>query len=112
MLLVAKERSRVGGVPKVVAVGALHVHWRSAQIVALALCREPLEELPRHQPLAVTHSNDLGSLDPLDCRRVSVRDLAASDDGNFKQCVAAPGSSGSNGSVPPPSAPSVSTRGA
>ena len=83
-----------------------------AHIVKIASDREPLEELLGHQPLPITDSNDLASLDPLDLRRVRIGDLPASHDGDSKQCVLAPGSSGNNAAILRPSAPSVSSPGA
>ena len=58
------------------------------QVAEVRPDREPLAELPGHQRLAVADADDLASPDPLDLRRVRVRDLAAADDGDLKHRAA------------------------
>src|SRR5207245_10456840 len=58
------------------------VTQKFSQVGEIPFDREPLVELPCHQPLPVTDPNDLASLDPLDLRRMSIGDLAASHDGD------------------------------
>src|SRR5213593_506474 len=72
------------------------VTQKFSQVAEIPLDREPLAELPCHQPLAVTDPNDLASLDPLDLGRVSIGDLATSHDGDFKHVVRSPDSFRSN----------------
>src|SRR2546425_8061222 len=79
------------------------------QLRKVPLEPEPFAKLTGHQRLRVTDANDLAPFDPLDLRRVRIRDLAASHDGNFKHVAPSPGSFGNNGSIPPPSAPWLSS---
>src|SRR3989454_12325035 len=80
-----------------------------SQVGEVPFYRESLVQLPCHWRLAVTAPDDLASLDPLDLRRVSIGDLAASHDGDFKHPVLSPGSFGNNASIPPLSAPLASS---
>src|SRR5881397_1756634 len=60
------------------------VAQESRQIVEIPFDREPLVELLCHQRLPVIDANDFAPLEELDLGRVSVSDLAASYDGDFK----------------------------
>jgi hypothetical protein len=53
----------------------------------MLLDAKPLEQLPGHEFLTVTHSNDLASVDSLDLGCVRVGDLAAANNRNFKHAA-------------------------
>src|SRR3989442_15375604 len=81
------------------------VTQKFSQVAEIPFHRDPPVELPRHQRLSVADPNDLASFDPLDLRRVSIGDLAASHNGNFKHLVLSLGSFENTARTPPPLAP-------
>src|SRR6266567_5453212 len=53
-------------------------------VAVILLCRKTLVELPSHQRLAITYSNNLAALDSLNLRSVRISDLAAAYNSNPK----------------------------
>src|SRR6516162_1658243 len=71
--------------------------------------RESFTQLFGHQGLTIAYCCDLTILDSLDLRCVSIRDFAASDDGDPKHSFRPDGSSQKSAAIPPrwvPAAPS------